>query len=104
MFLRTISIFPENATALDPEDVTVSSEGSVKQHELDDLLPSIPSLPSVALPKEISSNTPLGTAPDNEGAKLLLDSIESSLSTTPVKPDHEAASEQREEEAAQDHE
>ncbi|XP_065485027.1 Golgi reassembly-stacking protein 1 [Caloenas nicobarica] len=94
----------ENATALDPEDVTVSSEGSVKQHELDDLLPSIPSLPSVALPNEVSSNTTLGTDLDNEGAKLLLDSIESSLSTTPVKPDDEAASEQREEEAARDHE
>ncbi|NXW90047.1 GORS1 protein, partial [Alopecoenas beccarii] len=96
--------YSENATALDPEDVTMSSEGSVKQHELDDLLPSIPSLPSVALPNEISSNATPGTDPDNEGAKLLLDSIESSLSTTPVKPDDEAPSEQKQEEAAQDHE
>lgn len=89
---------------MDPEDVTMSSEGSAKQHELDNPLPSIPSLPSFALPDEISSSTTVGTDPDNEGEKLLVDNIESSLTTTPVKPDDEAASEQREEEAAQDHE
>ncbi|KFO83401.1 Golgi reassembly-stacking protein 1, partial [Buceros rhinoceros silvestris] len=40
----------ENATALVPEEVTGYSEGSVRQPELDDLLPSIPPLPSFALP------------------------------------------------------
>uniref|UniRef100_A0A8B9NBU3 PDZ GRASP-type domain-containing protein n=1 Tax=Accipiter nisus TaxID=211598 RepID=A0A8B9NBU3_9AVES len=92
----------ENATALGPEDVTMHSEGSVKQPELDDLLPSIPSLPSFALPNEISSKTTLGTDPNNQETKLLLNSIESSLSTNPVKPDDEAACEQKEEAAAQD--
>ncbi|NXJ54571.1 GORS1 protein, partial [Spizaetus tyrannus] len=94
----------ENATALGPEDVTMHSEGSVKQPELDDLLPSIPSLPSFALPNEISSKTTLGTDPNNQETKLLLNSVESLLTTTPVKPDDEAACEQKEEAAAQDRE
>ncbi|XP_050747318.1 Golgi reassembly-stacking protein 1 [Gymnogyps californianus] len=98
------SAYFENATALDPEDVTMYSEGSVKQPELDDLLPSIPSLPSFALPNEISSKTTLGTDPDNQETKLLVNSIESSLTTTLVKPEDEAACEQKEEAAAQDHE
>nr|XP_009941380.1 PREDICTED: Golgi reassembly-stacking protein 1 [Opisthocomus hoazin] len=98
------SAYFENATALDPAGVAMSSEGSVKQPELDDLLPSIPSLPSFALPNEISSKTTLGTDPNNQGTKLTLNSNESSLTTTPVKPDDEAACEQKEEEAAQDHE
>ncbi|NXV87628.1 GORS1 protein, partial [Calonectris borealis] len=98
------SAYFERATALDPEDVTVYSEGSVKQPKLDDLLPSIPSLPSFALPNEISSKTTLGTDPNNQETKLLLDSIGSLLTTTPVKPDDEAACEQKEEAAAQDHE
>ncbi|KFP77734.1 Golgi reassembly-stacking protein 1, partial [Apaloderma vittatum] len=42
----------ENATALDSEDVIMYSEDSVKQPELEDLLPSGPSLPSFALPNE----------------------------------------------------
>ncbi|NXT47291.1 GORS1 protein, partial [Pluvianellus socialis] len=98
------SAYFENTTALDPENVTVYSEGAVKQPELDDLLPSIPSLPSFALPNEISSKPPLGTDPDNQDTKLLLHSAESSLTTTPVKPGDEAACGQKEEEAAQDHE
>lgn len=80
------------------------SEGAVKQPQLDDLLPSIPSLPSFTLPNEISSKTTLGTDPDNQETKLLLNSTEGSLTTTPVKPDDEAACEQKEEEVAQDHE
>ncbi|XP_068002041.1 Golgi reassembly-stacking protein 1 [Melanerpes formicivorus] len=95
-----VSAYFENATALDPEDAPMHSEGSVKQ--LDDLLPSVPSLPSFALPNEISSNPTLGTDPDNPEAKLLLNSIESSLTTSPVKADAEAASVQKE--AAQEHE
>ncbi|NXJ92678.1 GORS1 protein, partial [Corythaixoides concolor] len=98
------SAYFENATALDPEDVTMYSEGSVKQPKLDDLLCSIPPLPSFALPNEISSKTPSGTDPDNEETKLLLSSTESSLTTTLVKPDNEPACEQKKEEAAQDHE
>ncbi|NXN64268.1 GORS1 protein, partial [Himantopus himantopus] len=97
------SAYFENATALDPADITMYSEGAVKQPQLDDLLPSIPSLPSFALPNEISSKT-LGTDPDNQETKLLLNSTESSLTTTLVKPDDEAACEQKEEETAQDHE
>ncbi|NXG43483.1 GORS1 protein, partial [Psilopogon haemacephalus] len=93
----------ENATAMDPEAVTMHSEGSVKQPELDDLLPSIPSLPSFDLPNEISSKPALGTDADNPETKLLLNS-ESSLTTTPVKPDAEAACEQKEAAAAQEHE
>ncbi|KFQ13075.1 Golgi reassembly-stacking protein 1, partial [Leptosomus discolor] len=42
----------ENARALDPEDVTMYSEDSVKEPELDNRLPSVPSLPSFALPNE----------------------------------------------------
>ncbi|NXL47845.1 GORS1 protein, partial [Podilymbus podiceps] len=98
------STYFENATALDPEDVTACPEGSLKQPELNDRLPSLPSLPSFPLPNETSSKTPPGTDPENQETKLLLTSIESSLTTTPEKPDDEAASEQKEEEAAQDHE
>ncbi|NXG78828.1 GORS1 protein, partial [Baryphthengus martii] len=98
------SAYFENATALDPEDVTVYSEGSVKQPELDVLLPSIPPLPSFALPNEISVKTTLGTDPDNQETKLLFNNMESSLTTTLVKPGDEAACEQKEAAAAQDHE
>ncbi|NXN36444.1 GORS1 protein, partial [Rhinoptilus africanus] len=98
------SAYFENATALDPADVTGYSEGSVKQPELDDQLPSVSSLPSFVLPNEISSKTTLGTDADNQETKLLLNSTESSLTTTPVTPDDEAAREQKEKEAAQDHE
>nr|XP_013805118.1 PREDICTED: Golgi reassembly-stacking protein 1 [Apteryx mantelli mantelli] len=91
----------ENPTALDPEDLTTYPEGSVKQPELDQLIPSISSLPSLALPNEISSKTTLGTDPNNQETKLLLNSAESLLSTTPLKPDDEKACEQKEE-AAQD--
>ncbi|NXN52888.1 GORS1 protein, partial [Rynchops niger] len=98
------SAYFENATALDPEGVTGYSKGTVKQPELDDQLPSIPSLPSFVLPNEISSKTTLGTDPDNQETKLLLNSTESSLTAPPVPPADEAAREQKEEEAAQDHE
>ncbi|XP_030301751.1 Golgi reassembly-stacking protein 1 isoform X2 [Calypte anna] len=92
----------ENAKALDPEDVTTHPEGSVKQPELDESLPSIPPLPSFALPTEISSKPP-ETDADNQETKLLLNTMESSLTTTLEKGD-EAASEQKEEAAAQGHE
>ncbi|NXP46881.1 GORS1 protein, partial [Heliornis fulica] len=97
------SAYFESATALHPEDVTMYSEDSIKQPELDNLLPSIPSLPSFTLPNEIASETPLGTDPDNQETRLLLSSNESLLTTTPVKTDDEAAGEQKEE-AAQDQE
>ncbi|XP_054246169.1 Golgi reassembly-stacking protein 1 [Indicator indicator] len=105
--MLNVSAYFENATALDPEDVTMHSESSVKQPELDDLLPSVPSLPSFALPNEISSKPTLGTDPDNpetKETKLLFNSIESSLTTSPVKLDAEAACEQKEAAAAQEHE
>ncbi|NWS21347.1 GORS1 protein, partial [Pachyramphus minor] len=95
------STYLENATALDPEDTSLYSEGSVKQPDLDDLLPSIPPLPSFSLPHDISSKT-LGTDPDNQESKLLVNSTESSLTPAPEKPEEEAASEQKEEAAAQD--
>uniref|UniRef100_A0A8C3KHJ9 Golgi reassembly stacking protein 1 n=1 Tax=Calidris pygmaea TaxID=425635 RepID=A0A8C3KHJ9_9CHAR len=98
------SVYFENATALDPENVTVCSEGAVKQPQLEDLPPSVPSLPSFTLPNEISSKPTLGPDPDNQETKLLLNSTESSLTTTAVTPDDEAAHEQKEEEAAQDDE
>ncbi|NXG58448.1 GORS1 protein, partial [Hemiprocne comata] len=94
------SAYFENATALAPEDVTMPSEGSAKQPELDDPLPSIPPSPSFALPNDVSSETTPGTDADNQETKLLLSS-ESSLTTNLVKPDDEAACEQKEE-AAQD--
>ncbi|NXC76834.1 GORS1 protein, partial [Anhinga anhinga] len=97
------SAYFENSMALDPDDVTMYSEGSIKQPGLDDLMPSIAPLPSFALPNEISSKTTLGTDPNNQETKLLLNSLESSFTTTPVKPDDEAACEQKEG-AAQDHE
>ncbi|NXK55543.1 GORS1 protein, partial [Chauna torquata] len=96
------SAYFENATALNPEDLMMYSEGSVKQPELDHLLPSVSSLSSLALPKEISSKT-LGTDPNNQET-VLLNSFESSLSTTLIKPDDEEACEQKEEEAIQGHE
>ncbi|XP_062423634.1 Golgi reassembly-stacking protein 1 isoform X2 [Rhea pennata] len=90
----------ENPTALNPEDLTMYPEGSVKQPELDQLIPSISPLPSLALPNEISSKTTLGTDPDNQETKLPLNSFESSLSTTTLKPDDEGG--EQKEEAAQD--
>lgn len=91
MVFHKLFNFPENATALDPEEVTGYSEGSVKQPELDDLLPSIPPLPSFALPAEIPSETALATEPDNQETKLLWNSAESPITTTPARPDGEAA-------------
>ncbi|XP_069715356.1 Golgi reassembly-stacking protein 1 [Phaenicophaeus curvirostris] len=98
------SAYFENATGLDPQDVSMYSEGSAKKPEVDDLLSSIPSLPSFVLPNEISSKTTLGTDSDNQETKLLLNSSESSLATTPLKPDDEAGCEQTEAAAAQEHE
>ncbi|NXA08175.1 GORS1 protein, partial [Sapayoa aenigma] len=95
------STYFENAAAVDPEDATLYSEASVKQPELDNPLPSIPALPSFALPHEISSKTALGSDSENQESKLLVNSTESSLTTAPEKPEDEGASEQ-EEPAAQD--
>lgn len=78
------------------------SEASAKQPELDHVLPTASSLPSFTLPNEISSKT-LGTDSSNQET-VLLNSFESSLSTTLTKPDDEEACEQKEEEAAQGHE
>ncbi|XP_010078834.1 PREDICTED: Golgi reassembly-stacking protein 1 [Pterocles gutturalis] len=97
------SAYFENAIALDPGDVTMYSESSVKPPGMDSLLPSLPALPSFALPSEISSKT-LGADPDNQETTLLLNSIETSLTATPVKPEDEAACEHKEEEAARDQE
>ncbi|XP_041264727.1 Golgi reassembly-stacking protein 1 isoform X2 [Onychostruthus taczanowskii] len=96
------SAYFENASALDPEGLTPYPEGSGKQPTLDDLLPSIPSLPSLDLPHDISSKPTLGTDADNQESKLLVNSIESSLTTAPETPEHKAASEQKGEAAAQD--
>ncbi|XP_010219353.1 PREDICTED: Golgi reassembly-stacking protein 1-like, partial [Tinamus guttatus] len=85
----------ENLTALDPEDLTTYPEGSAKQPELDQPIPSVSSLPSLVLPNEIST-TALGTDPNNQETKLLLNSTESSLSTTTLKPDEEKAHAQKE--------
>lgn len=100
-FLPTLN-FSENTSALDPEGLTPYPEGSGKQPPLDDLLPSIPSLPSLDLPHDISSKTTLGTDADNQESKVLVNSMESSLPTAPETPEHEAASEQKGEAAAQD--
>ncbi|NWI92209.1 GORS1 protein, partial [Pitta sordida] len=95
------SAYFENTTALDPEEVTLYSEGSVREPELGDPVPSIPSLPSFTLPHEISSKTPLGTESDNQESRLLVNSMESSLTTAPEKAEAEGASEQEGEAAAQ---
>ncbi|NWI04415.1 GORS1 protein, partial [Tichodroma muraria] len=92
----------ENASTLDPDGLTPYPEGSGKQPTLDDLLPSIPSLPSLDLPHDISSKTALGTEAGNQESKLLVNSTESSLTTAPETPEHESASEQKGEAAAQD--
>lgn len=94
--------FPENASALDIEGVTPYPKESGKQPTLDDLLPSISSLPSLDLPHDIYSKTTLGTDADNQESKVLVNSTESSLPTTPDTPEHEAASEQKGEAPAQD--
>ncbi|XP_025907705.1 Golgi reassembly-stacking protein 1 [Nothoprocta perdicaria] len=78
----------ENRLSLDPEDLTAYSEGSAKQPELDQPVPSVSTLPSLVLPNEISTTT-LGTDPNNQETKLLLNSTENSLSTTTSKPDEE---------------
>ncbi|NWT17522.1 GORS1 protein, partial [Vireo altiloquus] len=97
------SAYFENASTLDNfEGVTPYSEGSGKQPTLDDLLPSIPSLPSLDLPHNISSKTTLGTDADNQESKLLVNSTESSLTTAPETAEDEAASDQKGEAAAQD--
>ncbi|NXO68412.1 GORS1 protein, partial [Phainopepla nitens] len=97
------SAYFENASNLDPEGLTPYPEGSGKQPTLDDLLPSIPTLPSLDLPHDISSKTTLGTdADNNQESKLLVNSTESSLTTAPETPEQQAASEQKGEGAAQD--
>ncbi|NWW60921.1 GORS1 protein, partial [Ifrita kowaldi] len=96
------SAYFENASTLDIEGVTPYPEGSGKQPTLDDLLPSISSLPSLDLPHDISSKTTLGTDAENQESKLLVNSTESSLTTAPETPEDEAASEQKAEAAAQD--
>uniref|UniRef100_A0A8U7MWG8 Golgi reassembly stacking protein 1 n=1 Tax=Corvus moneduloides TaxID=1196302 RepID=A0A8U7MWG8_CORMO len=96
------SAYFENASTLDIEGVTPYPEGSGKQPTLDDLLPSIPSLPSLDLPHDISSKATLGTDADNQESKLLVNSTESSLTTAPETPEDEAASEQKAEAAVQD--
>ncbi|NXB22524.1 GORS1 protein, partial [Rhagologus leucostigma] len=94
------SAYFENASTLDIEGVR--HEGSGKQPTLDDLLPSIPSLPSLDLPHDISSKTTLGTDADNQESKVLVNSTESSLTTAPETAEDEAVSEQKGEAAAQD--
>ncbi|XP_005040608.1 PREDICTED: Golgi reassembly-stacking protein 1 isoform X1 [Ficedula albicollis] len=96
------SAYLENASTLDPEGLTPYPEGSGKQPTLGDLLPSIPSLPSLDLPHNISSKTTLGADADNQESRLLVNNTESSLTTAPETPEHEAPSEQKEEGAAQD--
>ncbi|NXA75790.1 GORS1 protein, partial [Thryothorus ludovicianus] len=95
------SAYFENSSTLDPEGLTPYPEGSGKQPTLHDLLPSIPPLPSLDLPHDISSKPTLGTGADNQESKLV-SSTESSLPTAPETPGHEAASEQKGEAAAQD--
>ncbi|NXR32951.1 GORS1 protein, partial [Zosterops hypoxanthus] len=95
------SVYFEHASALAPDGLTPYPEGSDKQPTLDDLLPSIPSLPSLDLPHDISSKTPLGTDADNQESKLPVNSTESSPTTAPETPEHEAPSEQKGEAAAQ---
>ncbi|XP_039938648.1 Golgi reassembly-stacking protein 1 [Hirundo rustica] len=96
-----VSAYFENASTLDPDGLTPYPEGSGKQPTLDDLLPSIPSLPSLDLPHDISSQPTLGTDADKQESKLLVNSTESSLTTAPETPEHEVASEQKGEAAAQ---
>ncbi|OWK58477.1 Golgi reassembly-stacking protein 1 [Lonchura striata] len=97
-----VSAYFENVSALESESLTPYPEGSDKQPTLDDLLPSIPSLPSLDLPHDISSKTTLGADADSQESKLLVNSIESVLTTAPETPEHEAAREQKGEAAAQD--
>jgi len=100
LFCEILLNFPENTTASGPEDVMKNPEGSGRQPELDHLLPTT-SLPSFTLPNEISSKTALETDPQNKET-VLINSFESSLAQ--LKPDDEAAREQKGEEAAQGHE
>lgn len=95
--------FPENTTALSPEDIMKSPEGSARQPELDHLLPTASSLPSFTLPNEISSKTALETDPQNQET-VLMNSFESPQPTAQVKPDDEAVPEQKGDEAPQRHE
>ncbi|NWY42078.1 GORS1 protein, partial [Sylvia atricapilla] len=95
------SAYFENASALDPDGLSPYPEGSDKPPTLDDLLPSIPSLPSLDLPHDISSKTTLGTDAETQESQLPVDSTESSLTTAPETSEHEAPSEQKGEAAAQ---
>ncbi|NXS28068.1 GORS1 protein, partial [Pomatostomus ruficeps] len=95
------SAYFENTSTLDPEHVTPYPEGSGKQPTLDDLLPSIASLPSLDLPHDISSKTTLGTAAGDQESKVLVSSSESSLSTAAETAEGEAPREQNGEAAAQ---
>ncbi|NXD19279.1 GORS1 protein, partial [Spelaeornis formosus] len=96
------SSYFENSSTLDSEGLTPYPEESGKQLTLDDLLPSIQSLPSLDLPHAISSKTTLGTDADNQESTLLVNSTESSLTTAPETLGLDAASEQKGEAAAQD--
>ncbi|NXQ14374.1 GORS1 protein, partial [Peucedramus taeniatus] len=96
------SAYFENASTLEPEGFSPYPDGSGKQPTLDDILPSIQSLPSLDLPHDISSKTTLGTDADNQESKLLVNSIESSITTAPETPEHGAANKEKGEAAAQD--
>ncbi|XP_042673496.1 Golgi reassembly-stacking protein 1 [Centrocercus urophasianus] len=97
------SAYFENTTALSPEDIMKSPEGSARQPELDHLLPTASSLPSFTLPNEISSKTALETDPQNQET-VLMNSFGSSQPTAQVKPDDEAVPEQKGDETPQRHE
>lgn len=103
LFCEILLDFPENTTALSPEDIMKNPEGSARQPDVDHLLPTASSLPSFTLPNEISSKTALQTDPQNQET-VLINSFESSLPTAQMKPDDEAGPEQKGEEAAQRHE
>ncbi|XP_074841241.1 Golgi reassembly-stacking protein 1 [Carettochelys insculpta] len=75
--------YSEHAMASVPADLITYAEGSVKQPELDHLMPSLSSLPSFAPPNDISSKATLRTDPDAQETAQL----EGSPPTYPLRLD-----------------
>uniref|UniRef100_A0A8D0L1J5 Golgi reassembly stacking protein 1 n=1 Tax=Sphenodon punctatus TaxID=8508 RepID=A0A8D0L1J5_SPHPU len=78
------------------EGSTTYPDGSLKQSELDHLMPSISPLPSFTLPNDISSCATLEMESDVQEAELLSEQTESPPVSNPLEPDSEITHEPKE--------